>query len=105
MRPLRRTGTHWLRTMRTGTANGAKAPPGLLQGEGEIFDQLHKEVDASGLVILNTCPRATRGGRSEVARHRSFTVDGRAPARKPARQIERDAPFRSFPTVNPTCTF
>jgi hypothetical protein len=43
MRPLRRTA-HWLRTMRTGTANGAKAPPGLLQGEGEIFDQLHKEV-------------------------------------------------------------
>ncbi len=43
MRPLRRTA-HWLRTMRTGTANGSKAPPGLLQGEGEIFDQLHKEV-------------------------------------------------------------
>jgi trehalose-6-phosphate synthase len=43
MRPLRRTA-HWLRTMRTGTANGAKAPPGLLQGQGEIFDQLHQEV-------------------------------------------------------------
>jgi alpha,alpha-trehalose-phosphate synthase [UDP-forming] len=43
MRPLRRTA-HWLRTMRTGTANGAKAPPGLPQGQGEIFDQIHQEV-------------------------------------------------------------
>jgi trehalose-6-phosphate synthase len=43
MRPLRRTA-HWLRTMRTGTANGAKPPPGLLRGQGEIFDQLHQEV-------------------------------------------------------------
>jgi trehalose 6-phosphate synthase len=43
MRPLRRTA-HWLRTMRTGGANGAKALPGLPRGEGEIFDQLHQEV-------------------------------------------------------------
>ena len=43
MRPLRRTA-HWLRTMRTGNVNGAKVPPGLPQGQGEIFDQLHKEV-------------------------------------------------------------
>ena len=46
MRPLKRTA-HWLRTMRTGTANGAKAPPGPPQGQGEIgeiFDQLHQEV-------------------------------------------------------------
>ncbi len=41
MNPLRRTA-HWLRTMRTNGANGAKAPPGL--PEGELFDQLHKEV-------------------------------------------------------------
>ncbi len=41
MRPLRRTA-HWLRTLRTGGVNGAKAPPGLPQGE--IFDQLHQEV-------------------------------------------------------------
>ena len=41
MRPLKRTA-HWLRTLRTGSANGAKAPPGLPQGE--IFDQLHQEV-------------------------------------------------------------
>ncbi len=41
MRPLRRTA-HWLRTLRTGTLNGAKTPPGL--PEGEIFDQLHQEV-------------------------------------------------------------
>ena len=41
MRPLKRTA-HWLRTLRTGGANGAKAPPGLPQGE--IFDQLHQEV-------------------------------------------------------------
>ncbi|HSZ19478.1 MAG TPA: trehalose-6-phosphate synthase [Candidatus Acidoferrum sp.] len=41
MRPLRRTA-HWLRTLRTGGAHGAKAPPGLPQGE--IFDQLHQEV-------------------------------------------------------------
>jgi trehalose-6-phosphate synthase len=43
MRPLSRTA-HWLRTMRTGAANGAKPPPGLPQGQGEIFDQLHQEV-------------------------------------------------------------
>jgi trehalose-6-phosphate synthase len=43
MQPLKRTA-HWLRTMRTGSANGAKAPPGLPQGQGEIFDQLHQEV-------------------------------------------------------------
>jgi trehalose-6-phosphate synthase len=43
MRPLRRTA-HWLRTMRTGHANGVKAPPELPEGQGEIFDQLHKEV-------------------------------------------------------------
>ena len=43
MRPLKRTA-HWLRTLRTGGANGAKAPPGLPQGQGEIFDQLHQEV-------------------------------------------------------------
>src|ERR1700722_11762120 len=43
MRPLRRTA-HWLRTMRTGAATGAKPPPGLPQGQGEIFDQLHQEV-------------------------------------------------------------
>jgi trehalose-6-phosphate synthase len=43
MRPLRRTA-HWLRTMRTGAVRGAKPPPGLLQGQGEIFDQLHQEV-------------------------------------------------------------
>jgi trehalose-6-phosphate synthase len=43
MRPLRRTA-HWLRTMRTGGANSAKAPPGLPKGQGEIFDQLHQEV-------------------------------------------------------------
>ena len=41
MRPLRRTA-HWLRTMRTAGTKGAKAPPGLPQGE--IFDQLHQEV-------------------------------------------------------------
>jgi trehalose-6-phosphate synthase len=41
MRPLRRTA-HWLRTLRTGGPNGAKAPPELPQGE--IFDQLHQEV-------------------------------------------------------------
>jgi trehalose-6-phosphate synthase len=41
LKPLRRTA-HWLRTMRTNGANGAKAPPGL--PEGELFDQLHKEV-------------------------------------------------------------
>jgi trehalose-6-phosphate synthase len=41
MRPLRRTA-HWLRTLRTGGAHSAKAPPGLPQGE--IFDQLHQEV-------------------------------------------------------------
>jgi trehalose-6-phosphate synthase len=43
MQPLKRTA-HWLRTMRTGSVNGAKAPPGLPQGQGEIFDQLHQEV-------------------------------------------------------------
>jgi alpha,alpha-trehalose-phosphate synthase [UDP-forming] len=43
MRPLKHTA-HWLRTMRTGGANGAKAPPGLPEGQGEIFDQLHQEV-------------------------------------------------------------
>src|SRR5580704_8499476 len=43
MRPLRRTA-HWLRTMRTGGANGAKTPPELPQGQGEIFDQIHQEV-------------------------------------------------------------
>ena len=43
MQPLKRTA-HWLRTMRTGTANGAKPPPGLPEGQGEIFDQLHREV-------------------------------------------------------------
>jgi trehalose-6-phosphate synthase len=43
MRPLSRTA-HWLRTMRTGTANGSKPPPALPQGQGEIFDQLHQEV-------------------------------------------------------------
>jgi len=43
MRPLSRTA-HWLRTMRTGAALGAKPPPGLPQGQGEIFDQLHQEV-------------------------------------------------------------
>jgi len=41
MRPLKRTA-HWLRTLRTGSLNGAKAPPAL--PEGEIFDQLHQEV-------------------------------------------------------------
>jgi trehalose-6-phosphate synthase len=43
MRPLSRTA-HWLRSMRTGGATAAKAPPGLPQGQGEIFDQLHQEV-------------------------------------------------------------
>ncbi len=43
MRPLKRTA-HWLRTLRTGGANGAKAPPELPQGQSEIFDQLHQEV-------------------------------------------------------------
>ncbi len=43
MRPLRRTA-HWLRTMRTGGATGAKSPPGLPRGQGEIFDQIHQEV-------------------------------------------------------------
>ena len=43
MRPLTRTA-HWLRTMRTGTSRGVKAPPELPQGQGEIFDQLHQEV-------------------------------------------------------------
>src|SRR3984957_6307918 len=43
MRPLKRTA-HWVRTMRTGAATGAKPPPGLPQGQGEIFDQLHQEV-------------------------------------------------------------
>ena len=38
--PLKRTA-HWLRTLRTGV-HDAKGPPGLPQGE--IFDQLHKEV-------------------------------------------------------------
>jgi trehalose-6-phosphate synthase len=41
MRPLRRTA-HWLRTLRTGSASGGKAPPAL--PEGELFDQLHHEV-------------------------------------------------------------
>src|SRR5271169_4530143 len=41
MRPLKRTA-HWLRTLRIGGVSGAKAPPGLPQGE--IFDQLHQEV-------------------------------------------------------------
>src|ERR1700722_2280573 len=43
MKPLKHTA-HWLRTMRTGAANGAKAPPGIPEGQGEIFDQLHQEV-------------------------------------------------------------
>ena len=43
MQPLKHTA-HWLRTMRTGAANGAKAPPGIPEGQGEIFDQLHQEV-------------------------------------------------------------
>jgi len=43
MQPLKRTA-HWLRTLRTDGANGAKIPPGLPQGQGEIFDQLHQEV-------------------------------------------------------------
>ena len=43
MRPLKRTA-HWLRTMRTGGANGAKAPPEFPEGQSEIFDQLHQEV-------------------------------------------------------------
>jgi trehalose-6-phosphate synthase len=43
MRPLRRTA-HWLRTLRTGGVHGAKPPPALPQGQGEIFDQLHQEV-------------------------------------------------------------
>jgi trehalose 6-phosphate synthase len=43
MRPLKRTA-HWLRTMRTGGANGTKAPPELPEGQGEIFDQIHREV-------------------------------------------------------------
>ena len=43
MRPLRRTA-HWLRSMRTGSTNNAKALPVLPQGQGEIFDQLHQEV-------------------------------------------------------------
>jgi len=38
--PLKRTA-HWLRTLRTGV-HDVKGPPGLPQGE--IFDQLHKEV-------------------------------------------------------------
>ena len=38
--PLKHTA-HWLRTLRTGV-HDAKGPPGLPQGE--IFDQLHKEV-------------------------------------------------------------
>ena len=41
MRPLRRTA-HWLRTLRTGGATGAKPPPEL--PDGEVFDQLHQEV-------------------------------------------------------------
>lgn len=41
MRPLRRTA-HWLRRLRTGDVDSAKPPPGL--PEGEIFDQLHREV-------------------------------------------------------------
>ena len=43
MRPLRRTAS-WLRTMRTGGAAAAKAPPGFPGGQGEIFDQIHQEV-------------------------------------------------------------
>jgi len=43
MRPLKRTA-HWLRTMRTGGVNGTKPPPELPEGQGEIFDQLHREV-------------------------------------------------------------
>jgi trehalose-6-phosphate synthase len=43
MRPLRRTA-HWLRTLRTGGVHGAKEPPAIPQGQGEIFDQLHREV-------------------------------------------------------------
>jgi trehalose-6-phosphate synthase len=43
LRPLRRTA-HWLRALRTVGPNGAKAPPGLPLGQGEIFDQLHREV-------------------------------------------------------------
>lgn len=41
MSPLRRTA-HWLRTLRTGSLDGAKAPPTL--PDGELFDQLHQEV-------------------------------------------------------------
>jgi trehalose 6-phosphate synthase len=43
MRPIKRTA-HWLRTMRTGGVNGTKPPPELPEGQGEIFDQLHREV-------------------------------------------------------------
>ena len=43
MSPLRSTAS-WLRTMRTGGAIAAKAPPGFPGGQGEIFDQIHQEV-------------------------------------------------------------
>ena len=66
MRPLKRTA-NWLRTMRTGTANGAKAPPGLLQGDGEIFDQLHQEVTHLAH-DLNTARATAEEERSEERR-------------------------------------
>jgi trehalose 6-phosphate synthase len=43
MRPIKSTA-HWLRTMRTGGVNGTKPPLELPEGQGEIFDQLHREV-------------------------------------------------------------
>jgi trehalose-6-phosphate synthase len=43
VRPIKSTA-HWLRTMRTGGANGANAPPDLPEGQDEIFEQLHREV-------------------------------------------------------------
>jgi trehalose-6-phosphate synthase len=43
MKPLKHTA-HWLRSLRTGEATGAKPPPSLPQGQGEIFDQIHQEV-------------------------------------------------------------
>jgi trehalose 6-phosphate synthase len=43
MRPIKSTA-HWLRTMRTGGVNGTKPSLELPEGQGEIFDQLHREV-------------------------------------------------------------
>jgi hypothetical protein len=92
MRPLRRTA-HWLRTMRTGGI-GAKPPPGLPQGQGEIFDQLHQEVTHLAQ-DLNTA-RATA---EEEARLRDTGASLWTAERLRVSlqsKLQRDAPFRCF---------